>query len=168
MKTTVLFVSLCLAARAQSPPAPSDSSVIQALLSEVHQLRIAIERSNTIGPRIQLAVERVKLQQQIVSRLSDQLEGVRRDLERYQADVTRLVAGIKVLESDLLQAADPAARSNVEHNLTELKPRLEQMQKFEESLHVREADLSARLQTEHATLDGLNDRLSQIERALSQ
>src|SRR5215831_12171359 len=82
MKLTVLFVAISLAASAQTPPAQSDSSVIQALLSEVHQLRLAIERTNSIGPRIQLAVERVRIQQQVVTRLSDQLEAVRNDLEK--------------------------------------------------------------------------------------
>jgi chromosome segregation ATPase len=168
MKTTVLFVSLCLAGRAQSPPAPSDSSVIQALLSEVHQLRLALERSNTIGPRIQLAVERVKLQQPAVTRLSEQLESVRRDLERAQPDEARFVGQIKAMETELSQTVDPAARNRMESTVKEMQIALEQGQKVVAALRSREAELSARLQTEQATLDGLNDRLSQIERALSQ
>ena len=81
MKRLLLLFSPCLIAGAQTPP-PSDATLMQALLSEVHQLRLAIERSNTISPRIQLAVERLKLQQQTVWHISDQLEGVRHDIER--------------------------------------------------------------------------------------
>jgi chromosome segregation ATPase len=164
---TVLFVSLCLAARAQTPP-PSDPSPIQALLSEVHQLRLAIERSNTLGPRIQLVVERVKMQQQVVSRLSDQLEGVRRDLEKVQSDQTVAAEHNKMVESEVSQATDPVRRNNLDRELNAFKLEMEQMQKSMEALRGREADLSGRLRSEQATLDGLNDRLNQIERTLSQ
>jgi chromosome segregation ATPase len=168
MKVTGLFVSMCFAASAQTAPAPSDSSVIQALLSEVHQLRLAIERTNSIGPRIQLAVERVKIQQQVVSRLSDQLEGVRRDLDSRQAAETRSAEQIRNAESEINQTTDPNKRKTLEGELKDFRPMMEQMQKTTQLLQAREADLSSRLRSEQATLDGLNDRLNQIERSLPQ
>ena len=106
MKLAFVFFLACLAAGAQTPP-PSDASVIQALLSEVHQLRLAIERSNTLSLRIQLAVERMRLQQQVVSRLSDQLEGARQDLDRMQAEATRAAEHVKGVESELDQTSEP-------------------------------------------------------------
>jgi chromosome segregation ATPase len=168
MKITVLFVSMCLAASAQTPPATPDSSVIQSLLSEVHQLRLAIERTNSIGPRIQLVVERVKMQQQVVSRLSDQLETVRRDLDSRQAAETRSAEQIRNAESEINQTTDPNKRKNLEGELKDFRPMMEQMQKTTQLLQAREADLSSRLRSEQATLDGLNDRLNQIERSLPQ
>lgn len=157
----------CVAAQAQSQPQPQDSHVVQALLSEVHQLRVALERSNVIGPRIQLGVERLKLQQESVRRISDQLEAVRRDLERTTSDEARLGEGIKNMESDMNQATDPMERKKLADQLRDVKPHVEGQQKLQQSLRGREADLSNRLQSEQATLDGLNDRLSQIERALN-
>ena len=167
MRSTLLFVSLCLAAGAQTPP-PSDSSVIQALLSEVHQLRLAIERSKTLSPRIQLAVERLKLQQQTVARLSDQLDGVRRDIERMQSDQARAADHVKTVESELNQTTDPNKRTAMEGDLNSFKPEIERMQKAMDAQRAREADLGSRLRSEQATLDGLNDHLNQIERSLSQ
>jgi hypothetical protein len=41
---------------------------LQTLLAEVRHLRIAIERSTQIAPRIQIAVERRMLQQEQVAR----------------------------------------------------------------------------------------------------
>jgi chromosome segregation ATPase len=168
MKITVLFVSICLAASAQTPPATPDSSVIQALLSEVHQLRLAIERTNSIGPRIQLIVERVKMQQQVVSRLSDQLESARRELEHLQADQARSAEQIKNAEAELGQTTDPVKRQRMELELKLFKPEFERGQQLPEALRAREADLSGRLRTEQAALDALNDRLTQIERSLPQ
>lgn len=167
MKSTLLFVSLCLAAGAQTPP-PSDSSLIQALLSEVHQLRVAIERSNTLSPRIQLAVERLKLQQQTVTHISDQLDSVRRDLERIQSNQAGAAEHVQTLESEINQTTDPNKRLEIERNLTAFKFEIEQMQKSVDAMKNRSTDLGMRLRSEQATLDGLNDHLNQIERSLSQ
>jgi len=167
MKLTVLFVSICLGASAQTPP-PSDSSVIQTLLSEVHQLRLAIERTNSIGPRIQLAVERARTQQQVVLRLSDQLDNARRDLESRQAGEARIAERIRSLESEVNQTTDTAKRTSLDRDLRAFKSEVEQMQRSVEAQRAREADLSSRLRSEQATLDGLNDRLNQIERSLPQ
>jgi chromosome segregation ATPase len=167
MKTAVLFVSICLAARAQTPP-PADSSPIQALLSEVHQLRLAIERSNSLGPRIQLVVERVKMQQSVVTRVSDQLESAHRELDKLQSDQTRTAEHIKTFETELSQVTDPMKRQQMDLELKVFKPEFERAQQLIEAVRGREADLSSRLRSEQATLDGLNDRLNQIERALPQ
>lgn len=167
MKPAVLFVSTCLAC-AQTPQPQSDSSLIQALLSEVHQLRLAIERSNSIGPRIQLTVERMKLQQQVVSHLSDQLDSVRRDLESTQTSQTRLANQIKYQETAINQATDPNKRTSLEQELKAMQPVLEQFQQHLDSARAREADLNSRLRSEQANLDALNDRLNQIERSLPQ
>ncbi len=168
MKITVLFVSICLAASAQTPPATPDSSVIQALLSEVHQLRLAIERTNSFGPRIQLVVERVKMQQSVVTRVSDQLESARRELDHLQSDQTRTAERIKTFETELSQVTDPMKRQLMDLEFRQFKPEFERAQQLIEALRGREADLSSRLRTEQATLDGLNDRLNQIERSLPQ
>ena len=167
MKAIVLFVSLCLAARAQTPP-PSDSSLIQALISEVHQLRLAIERSNTLSPRIQLVVERVKMQQSVVTRVSDQLESAHRELDKLQSDQTRTAERIKTFETELSQATDPLKRQQMDLELKAFKPEFDRALQLIDAVRAREAELNSRLRSEQATLDGLNDRLNQIERALSQ
>lgn len=161
------FIVFGFYAAAQAQPQPQDSQVIQALLSEVHQLRIALERSSVIGPRIQLAVERVKLQQDAVRHIADQLEGVKHELEGVQSDEARISEMIRNAETTMSQTTDPVERKQLGEMLKEGKPHLEQQQRTEQSLRSREAELSGRLQTEQASLDGLNDRLNQIERALS-
>jgi hypothetical protein len=75
---------------------------------------------------------------------------------------------IKSEESQLAQATDPASRSHLETSIKEMKLAAEGGQRVRDALRAREADLSSRLRSEQATLDGLNDRLNQIERTLSQ
>src|SRR5678815_2776293 len=50
-------------AAAFAQPAAADSNVLQALLSEVQQLRMAIERSTLLGTRTQLAISQLQLQE---------------------------------------------------------------------------------------------------------
>ena len=167
MRIVFAVLCLCLTVQAQSPSQSTDTSLIQALLSEVHQLRLALERVNAIGPRIQLAVERVKLQQDHVRRISDQLDGVRHDLERMQTEQSRLAEHMKAADAELAQVTNPQERTNLSNRIKEVTAFIESQQKLEQTLRTREAELSSRLQSEQITLDGLNDRLNQIERALS-
>ena len=167
MKSALLFPLCAIAAAAQPQPSSPDP-LLQALLSEVHQLRVAIERSNTIGPRIQLTVERIKIQQSAVNRIADQLELVRRDLESRQGAVSRTAEDIRSGETMLTQASDPVMQRQLEAQIRELKSTLQMHQTQIEALRTHEADLSGRLHSEQSTLDGLNDKLDQMERSLSQ
>src|SRR5215470_8132115 len=106
MRIPVLLL-LCSLARAQ---APADPQTLQSLLSEVHQLRIAMERSAAITPRIQIVVERLKLQQEQVARTSRELTDLRRDLERGRMELGQNQARIQSLENAESQETDTAKR----------------------------------------------------------
>ena len=61
-----------LAAQAGRPPQSDDAT--RALLTEVHALRVAMERLAMNGPRAQLAFGRLQIQEQRISNLTSQLE----------------------------------------------------------------------------------------------
>jgi len=165
MKITVVL--LFASAAAAQTPAP-ESTVVQALLVEVHQLRLALERANTIAPRIQLTVERMKLQQDRVTRLSGQLEQVRREFDDYQSHTARSAAELQDRQSYLAQVNDPAERKKVADDISQMKAALDEGNARIQSARTRETDLDSRLRSEQATLDNLNDRLNQIERSLDE
>src|SRR6266446_7647209 len=76
----LLIVGIPLVALGQQTGATDASperATLQALLTEVRQLRFALERSTSVVPRIQLAFQRLQLQQARVDRLSKQLEDSR-------------------------------------------------------------------------------------------
>jgi len=163
MRRVIIVLCFCVAARAQSP----DTSVMQALLSEVHQLRVALEHSNTIAPRIQLAVERLKLQQDTVVRLSKQLEDVQQEFAREQSSRENQLEQVKLFERKMNETVDPVDRKKMDEEMSAFQAHNQGGQKLLQSLQAREADLTSRLRSEQATLDGLNDRLNQIERELT-
>src|SRR5215475_11114763 len=69
------FAVLPLALFAQN--SESDSKIQQALISEIQQLRMAIERSTLLGARTQLAVSQLQMQETTVARLTSQLSDIR-------------------------------------------------------------------------------------------
>jgi predicted nucleic acid-binding Zn-ribbon protein len=165
MKRCLTLLSFCLAAQAQTPA--SEPQTIQALLVEVRQLRLALERSTLIGPRIQIAVERLKLQQEHVARITRQLEEVRRDLEQRHAEQPRIQQQLQSIESKAGQSIDPKERRDLEEGLKIFKLEAEQAEKAEQQLRAKEGELTGQLQSEQSRLTELNDRLNQIERALT-
>ena len=141
---------------------------LQSLLAEVHQLRLALERSTLIGPRIQIVVERMKIQQDVVSRLSRQIDDSRREMENMMMPATQFAARMKELESGLLSETDPNRRKALENDTREMKMQMERFQIMEQQSRTRIAELEGRLRSEQANLDVLNDKLNQIERALDK
>ena len=71
----VLFLSLTFALAGQSPAA--DQQLTQSLISEIQQLRMAIERSTLLNARTQLAISQLQLHEQSVARLTTQMNETR-------------------------------------------------------------------------------------------
>jgi chromosome segregation ATPase len=155
----------CVAAWAQAPS--SDPQTIQNLLSEVHQLRVVLERSAAIAPRIQIAVERLKLQQEQVARTSHELAELRDRLDHSRSELPRMQQQLQSFETAEGQEADPAKRREIGDELKAFKLATEQSRKSIEQLQSRESELAGHLQSEQSRLTELNDRLDQIERTLN-
>src|SRR5207245_10870136 len=81
--------------------AQTSDSAIQALLDEVRQLRLAVERSAVMAPKIQMTLQRMQLQQDSVSRASRQLEDLREQLAKSAAEE----AGVALYLSDVQAGA---------------------------------------------------------------
>src|SRR5262245_30190260 len=60
-----------------------NEQAMQALVNEVRQLRLAIQRSNLSASQTQVALERMRAQQQSVDRLSERLRWAREEAARY-------------------------------------------------------------------------------------
>jgi chromosome segregation ATPase len=165
MRTVPFILCSCLSALAQAPPA--DQQTLQTLLSEVHQLRVVLERSAAIAPRIQIAVERLKLQQEQVARTSRELADLRDRLDHSRSQLSRMQQGVQSLEASATQETDATKRHDFDEALKMMKLDGERSEKSTQQLQAREGELAAQLQSEQSRLTELSDRLDQIERALS-
>ena len=73
-------------------------------------VRIALERSTQIAPRIQIAVERLKLQQEQVARVDRQLDDVRRELDKSRTEQQKRSS--KGLGPSTMKPPKPPVRKN--------------------------------------------------------
>ena len=165
MRTLSLLLCSAVAGFAQGPV--SDAHTLEALLSEVHQLRIALERSNGIAPRIQIAVERLKLQQEQVARTARELADLRRELDGNRSNLTRMQQHLQSVENAESQETDLARKRDLGDALKMAKLENEQVEKSLQQLQLHEGELAGQMQSEQSRLTELNDRLDQLERALN-
>src|ERR1044071_4389087 len=91
----LLFLPLALSAQ----PAESDQRVTQTLITEMHELRLAIERSTLLNARTQLAISQLQMQEQSVVRLSTQLNDLKQQAAALGGAVARRAEELKDTEA---------------------------------------------------------------------
>jgi len=150
-----------IAAVNQSPQS-DNGQPMQALLNEVRQLRLAIQRSNLNTYHAQVTLERLRLQQQRVDRLNEKLEKVRAELAEIRSHQARLPEDLKRVEDELAKETDPNRRRELEGIQQYLKRAPEHLVEMQE----QEALLAGQLQPEQAKLNELNERLDALQKEL--
>jgi SMC interacting uncharacterized protein involved in chromosome segregation len=167
----LLIVGLPLFALGQqagTTDASPDKATLQALLTEVRQLRFALERSTSVAPRIQLAFQRVQLQQDRVDRLSKQLQDSHTQTAAAVDRKARLVTAVQQFEGRISQEQDPTRRKGLELEMKGVTAELEQQTLQEQQEQAQEIQFSGQLQTEQAKLNELSDQLNELDKRLQQ
>ena len=103
----------------------STDGTLQALLAEVRQLRLALERSAVVAPKIQMTLQRLQLQQEAVTRASRDLEVVRNQLSGATREERDLTSHLKILEASLVSEQDASKRKALEEETKRVKLGLE-------------------------------------------
>ena len=158
----LLIVSVPLLALAQQTGTADltpEKATLQALLTEVRQLRLALERSTSVLPRIQLAFQRLQLQQDRVDRLSKQLQDSHTHTAATVDKKAHLATAIQQFESRISQEQDPTRRKGLELEMKGFTVELEQQTLHEQQEQAQEIQVSGQLQTEQAKLTELSDQL---------
>lgn len=163
-----LIVYAVFTASAQTPASSSaQPTTLEVLLNEVRALRLAIERTNQFGPKIQIALARMQFQEQRVRSLTQQVESANREVSSIQMKRGELADRIKLSETQPNSIADPASRKQMEYELAQAKAELERLNAVEQQFRSRESELNVLLQTEQAKWNEINDQLVSFEHALS-
>jgi len=155
-------------AAGQQTAQPSQDATLQAVLNEVHALRLALEQNNRIGPAVQIAVAQMQMMDERARDAAKQLQGVRDKIAESRARKTSLQASIKQMEAQAGQAIDQNAKSRLEDNISSLKTAVENQTAVDQELQSKEADASSQLANEQNRLNEISDRLKSLERALGQ
>jgi chromosome segregation ATPase len=135
---------------------------MQALVNEVRQLRLAIERSSLSAYQAQVTLERIRWQQPRVDRLNEKLENVRVEIAELRSRQASAQEDLKYIESELRKETDPGKRRELEQALLMIKRQPEGLVQLEQ----QESQLLAHLQPEQARLNELNERLDAAQKEL--
>lgn len=167
LRSSIAVLLVSCFALAQQPADASHDATIQALLKEVHALRVALEQSNQIGPRIQIALARIQLQEERVRNATRQLQDARDKVADIQTKRTESADRVKQFEALQAQTVDPNARKQADFDLAEMKAAIERLNALEQQYRAKEAEANSLLLSEQGRWNEVNDTLKSIERALA-
>ena len=160
----LLFLLTPIALFAQATD--NDPHILQTLLSEVQQLRMAIERSTLLGVRTQLAISQLQIQETKVEKLSRDLTGIRELGIRNGLERMNFTEAIKNMENRKSSATDPKTRDALEQEINHGIIRLEQIEREEPGRAAREGDLAGQLQAAERALADSRNSIAEMQRSL--
>jgi septal ring factor EnvC (AmiA/AmiB activator) len=144
------------------------SDVLEALLDEVRQLRVAIETAAATNGRLQVTVQRASIQEERLWRISREVEALRTEIANASEERMSATADVKRLEEELVNVADHEKRRELEQALKDRERNVQRQQRYEKRLQDQESTLSQTLQIEEARWGELNQKLDELERLMNR
>jgi chromosome segregation ATPase len=150
-------------------PAP-DPEVLPALLIEVRGLRTAIEQMVSAGPRVQLTLGRLQLQEQRVDTVVRRLETVRGKLVEKQDNYNQVQQALTEMDDAVSQPPQPgqAPAAELKQMQIHLRREVAQLAGDVQRLTAEESSVAAELATEQGRWTDLNQRMEELERTLDR
>ena len=158
---------LGLATRVAAQGTRADQDVLPALLVEVRGLRAAMEQMASAGPQVQLALGRLQLQEQRVNNLVRRMEGLQNELTSAGRDTDKAREELATMET-ALKTMSGDERMAVEGIIPRLKTAHAREVARVQRLQVEEAGLNQELATEQGRWTEINQRMEELERALTR
>jgi chromosome segregation ATPase len=146
---------------------PGDSQTLQALLSEVRQLRQDLQTTTIAAQRAQILIYRLQGQEAAVARASQRLDETREKLGKIQDERKHVAADVKQHEDFIRNTENPPTeRKEVEGTLSLLKTRLESLENEEQQRQAREIEAEQQVQADEVRLSDLREQLERLDKAL--
>jgi peptidoglycan hydrolase CwlO-like protein len=136
---------------------PTQEQSLQDLVNEVRQLRAMLQRVNVTVYKTNIVMERLKLQQDLVSRQARELDDVREKLGETRTEIMKLK---EVLKSGERSVEVGTGNPDV---VTKYKLELDEALQREQRIVMREAQLINELSMARQRLAELNSRLDGLE-----
>jgi predicted nucleic acid-binding Zn-ribbon protein len=154
---------------AQTSQAAQGQDILPALLVEVRGLRAAMEQMASSGPRVQLALGRLQLQEQRVNNLLRRLETVRAGLAAAQRDDDNTRQQLASVEEALKSGALPEReRGMTEEQMVVLKINSARAATEVQRLQVEESGIVQELASEQGRWNDINQKMEELERTLTR
>jgi hypothetical protein len=153
--------------QAQTPSRSDD--LLPALLAEVKGLRAAMEQMASAGPRVQLFVSRLQLQEGRISGMVRRLDTVRDNLAGARQTLDHLKGAEKMFESESgVRRSGGPPQEDLAPMVAGMKKEVAAAQVNVDRLVAEEAQLTQDVTAEQARWVEINQRLDELERALAK
>jgi hypothetical protein len=157
----ILIFFFATAAFAQTDPQP-----LQALLNEVHQLRVDIQTTAITMQRVQIVLYRLQSQTNLATRAASQLEQARTQIGFAQMQKKNMAAQVQHMESTLRDTQNQAERKQLEESLPQMKLQLDRATSEEERIQSVLIEAETQNRSEQAKLGDLQDQLDRLDKVL--
>jgi len=146
--------------------APRTDDVLPALLVEVKGLRAAMEQMAGAGPRVQLFVGRLQLQEGRIAGMIRRLDAVRDSLVTARKELEGMKGALKMF--DLENAENPGKKEEMPFPFANFKEGVAAGEANVARLIAEEAQLANDVATEQARWVEINRRLDELEKELGK
>ena len=151
-----------LSATAFGQAAPNDPQTLQALLTEVRELRQELRFSLARIQTALILLSRLQTQQSVVTHASDRLDEARAKLDAAQDRRQHESTEFKRLEDSLSSEENPAQQKLLQDEIVHFKSELDASTAAEQQAQTIENECELQLRNERDKLDAINAQLDEI------
>jgi uncharacterized protein (DUF305 family) len=148
--------------------APADSQTLQALLSEVRQLRKDLQTTSTVSQRVQILLYRMQSQHATVARAQQRVDEADSRLAEAKGAVRHFTSEIDRTEFALNDSQNATERQQLEGILAANKRELEPQKLVEQEWETKEAEAVQNLRFEESRLAALEEQLDRLDSDLTK
>ena len=170
MKRSALIVAVVLSltfiSTRTSAQAPA-TDVNAALIRELHDLRLAIEKLAGATSRVQVLSARAGQQEQLISSLMTQLITLNSKLAEASADTAFSNAVLEQLKERIRTESDPAVRAALQQEEQVSARELDRKRLMQSSVQAQVDALRQQIIAEQSSLSDIQRRLDDLDRSLA-
>ena len=166
-RSVFLLFTLCsVALFAQT--GESDHALLQKLITEIQQLRLAIERSTLMSARTQLVMQELQFQESRATVLTRSLDDVRAMTSHDKSERARLSEVLRTAEDKRTSPAfaTPQTHDDLEAQIRQFKLELELRAAAEQRDSAREGELALELQAAQRAVQDSQNRIAEMAKSL--
>lgn len=140
---------------------------MEAVLSEIRQLRHDLQAAAFATRKAQIVIYRLHVQAEVLERATSRLEGVRNELEQAETQRRFQTEQIKRFEEMREHATNEQQRKQFEDYIAQFRANLEAPETAEQELLLKQVELEAALRAEEAKYERFEQELDELENSLS-
>ena len=163
----VLVVTCVAVLAAQVSSKPTIDASMSMLVDEVHELRLAVERSGMISAQAQVLLGRVQLQENRLATLGRNLVEARGRLRDAETSQFGLEQALRQATASASSARAPEERQALEERIADIKAQIRRAQAVTERFRSEDGSAAAALAEEQSRWTDFNGRLEVLERSLA-